>query len=73
VVPSLVGFTDRKVLPRPGNRVIPHQSVQIRLFPGRRSYNNMMEEEDIYSCDEEEEGADISAPWEQELGENILV
>jgi hypothetical protein len=36
------------------------------------SYNNMMEE-DIYSCDEEEEGADISAPWQQELGENILV
>jgi hypothetical protein len=32
----------------------------------------MMEEEDIYSCDEEE-GADISAPWEQELGENILI
>jgi hypothetical protein len=48
------------------------ESVQIRLFPGRMSYNNMMMEEDIYSCDEEE-GADIPAPWEQELGENILV
>jgi hypothetical protein len=36
------------------------------------SYNNMMEE-DIYSCDEEEGAADISAPWQQELGENILV